>query len=112
MRYLLFLILGAAPAAGGDAGVANVAALVVAGGTAIAGLVAWVRLRQDRPKVVAEVASLAETRLRDELATAWRAVDRLRDREVELEAKVAECQAENRRQAERITELERRLGNP
>lgn len=116
MRLVLYVVLGVgAGAAGGDQGaqLANLAALVVALGTLAAGVVAYLRLRQDRPRVVEEVAGLAEARLREELRTAWDAVDRLREREAELEESIARChgraqalEQERDAQAVRITELE------
>lgn len=97
-----------------DAGLTGLAAVVVSLGTLIAGLVAYVRLRQERPKIVQEIAGMSESRLREELNTAWEAVDRLRVRERELQAEVGECTAkllERDRtiadQAARITRLER-----
>jgi septal ring factor EnvC (AmiA/AmiB activator) len=79
---------------------ADFTALVVALGTAAAGYTAFRRLRLDRPKVVEEVAGLASARLRDELDTAWRAVERLRAHEEFLEEQVTSCHAS-------IRELER-----
>jgi hypothetical protein len=103
----LLALIGIVPAAAGNIELANLTALVVAFGTAAAGLVAYFRLRQDRPKVVEEVAGLAEGRLREELRTAWEAVDRLRAREEELETRVDELERERDAQAVRIVELER-----
>jgi chromosome segregation ATPase len=103
--------------------VANLAALVVAAGTATAGGVAWLRLRQDRPKVVEEVAGLAERRLREELRTAWDAVDRLREHEAVLMEEQETCRRrmvslererdaavrERELMARRLTTLEQRV---
>lgn len=75
-------------------------ALLVAVGTAVAGWTAYRRLRLDRPRVVEEVAGLASGRLREELDTAWEAVERLRKRERELETDVDQAW-------ERIRKLER-----
>lgn len=114
MRFLLSIALGVGAAGSGGGDLTNLAALIVALGTAAAGIVAYLRLRQDRPRVVAEIAGLAETRLRAELETAWNAVDRLREREEELEREVAdahtrilELEQEREQRDERIAKLER-----
>lgn len=80
----------------------NIAALTLAAGTLLAGIVAYLRLRTERPKIVAEVGKLneerdakLEERLRTALQSAWDNVDRcndeikgLRERERELEDRV------------------------
>jgi predicted nuclease with TOPRIM domain len=84
----------------------NVASLIVAGSTALAGVLGYVRLRTERPKIVAEVGKLheerdklLEERLRTALQAAWDDVDRahdeigkLRKRERELEDRVADLE--------------------
>jgi hypothetical protein len=100
-------IAGLIPAAAGNLELANIASLLVALGTLIAGVLAFVRLRVDRPKIVEEVAGLAESRIREELRTAWQAVDRLRQREIDLEGRVDELERERDTQVTRILELER-----
>lgn len=109
MIFRVLFLVGAVPAVFGNVELANLAALIVAVGTAAAGAVAYLRLRTERPKVVEEVAGLAEGRLRAELATAWEAVDRLRRREEELEARVEELERERDAQALRIVWLEQCL---
>lgn len=103
----LLVIIGVIPAAAaGDLELANVTALLVALGTLAAGIVAYLRLRSERPKVIAEMTKTARDDLRAEVETAWRAVDRLRLRERELEDRVDELERANERQARRIVELE------
>lgn len=107
-------LMSAAVGAASSVNAANAAALIVAAGTFLAGAVAYLRLRQDRPKVVEEAAGIGEKRIRDELLTAWEAVDRLRHREDELEVELESChdriqalELENGDQATRIRTLER-----
>lgn len=115
MRYALLLALAAITGAD-ESSVTNLVALVLSLGTAVAGVAAFLRLRLERPKVVEEVAGLAERRLRDELATAWDALDRerlrAREREQELEEAVAGCQRHARDLTERVAELERLIEQP
>jgi hypothetical protein len=64
----------------------DVAALVVAIGALITGLVAFGRLRSERPKIVQEVGEIAERRLRAALEASWSEVDRCRTHIAVLEA--------------------------
>lgn len=91
----------------------NVASLIVAFGTLVAGGVGYLRLRSERPKIVAEVAALNEDRLRDALDDAWKEAERLRqarDRyRGELDTALRRIAALERREDElerRIAELE------
>lgn len=84
----------------------NVASLVVACSTALAGVLGFLRLKSERPKIVAEVGKIneerdavLEERLRTALEAAWSDVDRchaeistLRSRESELEDRVAKLE--------------------
>lgn len=104
------LIVGVLPsAAAGDLELANITALLVALGTLAAGVVAYMRLRSERPKVIAEMTKTARDDLRAEVETAWRAVDRLRIRERELEDRVDDLERDNRRLVARCERLEVRL---
>jgi hypothetical protein len=89
MIRLLAIAIGVGSVAQDNPNLTNLVALMVALGTLAAGVVAYLRLRQDRPKVIAEIAGMSEKRLRDELNTAWAAVDRLRAREDELASRLA-----------------------
>lgn len=119
MRFLFGLALAAATTEQAQSNVTNITALVVAGGTLIAGVIAYLRLRTDRPKVIAEVAGLAETRLREELRTAWESVDRARVHEEELEkdlnaahVKIRALEGERDALSERVARLERIVSGP
>jgi predicted nuclease with TOPRIM domain len=119
MRLLFAVALSVAATEQAQSDLTNLAALVVAVGTLVAGSVAYLRLRADRPKVVAEVAGIAETNLREELKTAWAAVDRLRAREVELEGenaalevRVKELEREKVDLCDRVERLERIVNGP
>lgn len=80
----------------------NVAALVVALGTLITGVIAYLRLRSERPKIVQEVGKLAEDRLRGALESSWQEVDRCR-------ARIATLEERDSRRAERESWLETRV---
>lgn len=119
MRLLFGLALAAATSENAQTSLTNIVALVVACGTLAAGVVAYLRLRADRPKVVAEIAGIAETNLREELKVSWEAVKNLRIREGELEGEVSRletrCKAlEGERDAlsERVAKLERIVNGP
>lgn len=116
-----WLILFLAAAAGTDEGsITNLLALILSGGTALAGVAAFIRARHDRAKIVAEAAHLGRDDLRAELETAWAALDRerkrARERERELEddldatrRRVRELEQERTALGARVDELERRL---
>jgi hypothetical protein len=109
---LLTDVAGAGADAGADAGFnvdLNVASFIVALSTAAAGVLGWLRLRTDRPKIVAEVGKLTqerdavlEHRLRTALESAWADVDR-------CHADITKLRARERELEDRIGTLERAL---
>lgn len=94
----------------------NIASLIVATSTALAGALGYLRLRSERPKIVAEVGkineerdALLEERLRTALRAAWDDVDRCNAEIGKLRSREAELQAHGDELERRVDELERRL---
>lgn len=100
----LLALLAAAAGVSSEPQAAAWAALFVAIGTAVAGVVHALRLRQDRPKVIEEVAALHEGRLADALRAAWDEAERLRQVAAGYRDELVHCHT-------RIVELERREGD-
>lgn len=111
---------GAAAAAGGEAGVRldlNLGAIVVGLGGLVAGLAAFLKLRQDRPKIVAEIAKLdeereaeREQRLQRALNAAWAEVDRLEAIRNRQRGELERCHERIDELEDRETTLEREVG--
>lgn len=80
----------------------NVAAIATAAATLGLGAIAYVRLKAERPKIVAEIGEVTERRLKSALESAWEQVDR-------LEAELARATRREEWLEQRVDELERAL---
>jgi hypothetical protein len=94
----------------------DLAALLLAGAGIITGIVGWARLRAERPKIVAEIASSNEERLQKALDAAWEEAERLRairirerDELTAALARIAELEAREDELEHEVAALRHRL---